>query len=318
LVQWYYSRILNSEIRRELDKEFEKYTTDRNYGSNSGASNRRQAKSVVNLALEAYIADYLGSESRTHEKLDDTFAQYAIYQIRIFLFAGNDTTASTLVWAYHMLFKHPDALTRIREEHDQVFGLDPSQATSMIRKNPALINQCSFTMAVIKETLRLYSPAASTRQGGPGIKLTDHDGTSYPLDVICANIDHPAMHFNSRFWPRADEFIPDRWLITDPKHELYPVSGAFRPFEVGPRSCLGQTLAINELRVSLIMTIREFDIQPAYEELDSLRERALASQWWPKKSTTINRVDGDRAYQTDTAGAHPSEGYPCRVTLRKT
>jgi cytochrome P450 len=59
--------------------------------------------------------------------------------------------------------------------------------------------------------------------------------------------------------------MPERFLVSE-GDPLYPVRGSWRPFEQGPRNCLGQTLAMLYLRVTLAMTVRVFDIKDAYSE----------------------------------------------------
>ncbi|KAF2874255.1 hypothetical protein BDV95DRAFT_592361 [Massariosphaeria phaeospora] len=70
--------------------------------------------------------------------------------LRLFLFAGNDTTSCTIVFAYHLLSKHPDVFAQLRDEHDRVFGLDPSSTADQIKDGSSLLNQCRLTQAVIK------------------------------------------------------------------------------------------------------------------------------------------------------------------------
>ncbi|KAL4808550.1 cytochrome P450 [Aspergillus unguis] len=313
LVQKYYGRVLERCIRKELDLRFAEMQQDRLKETKS-----KRAKSVIALALEAYLADQDQKETGS-DKLDDVFAQYATYQIRLFLFAGNDTTSSSIVYVYHMLSKHPDALIKLRQEHDAVFGTDITTAASLIKSNPALLNQCPYTLAVIKETLRLFPPASTARQGLEGTNLTDRHGNIYPLDrTIGAEIIHPAIQKNPRLWPRAEEFLPERWLV-EPGHELHPCPAAWRPFEQGPRNCIGQTLVYNEMRIVLVLTARTFNIQPAYDEWDALKLQTeglvpkLAR--WLGLENPLKTVHGERAYQTDKAGTHPADGYPCRVTL---
>ena len=112
-------------------------------------------------------------------KIDRHFADYATYQIRLFLFAGNDTTSSTIVYTFHLLSKHPDVLAKTRQEHDLVFGDSPSKAGTLLKERPTLLNQCSYTMAVIKETLRLYPPASTMRSGAP--ELDSQIDTTIPI-----------------------------------------------------------------------------------------------------------------------------------------
>jgi cytochrome P450 len=64
-----------------------------------------------------------------------------------------------------------------------------------------------------------------------------------------------AMHYDPNIWDDPKVFRPERFLGSDPS---YPRSG-YRPFERGLRSCLGQHLAMDEMRVALLSTVRWFD-----------------------------------------------------------
>jgi cytochrome P450 len=192
-------------------------------------------------------------------------------------------------------------LEKLREEHDKVLGRDPSTAASQLAQNPRLVNDLPYTLAVIKEVLRLFPPAGTTRAGKPGVSVTDDAGNSLPTDDAILWILHVEMHHSPSYWVRPDEFLPERWLVPS-GHELHPQPGAWRPFELGPRNCIGQALVLIEFRVILACLVREFDIAPAYDELD---ERL------PRKGLKLLR--GERAYQIEKGAAHPVDGYPCRV-----
>jgi cytochrome P450 len=192
-------------------------------------------------------------------------------------------------------------LEKLREEHDKVLGRDPSSAASQLAQNPRLVNDLPYTLAVIKEVLRFFPPAGTTRAGKPGVSVTDDAGNSLPTDDAILWILHVEMHRSPSYWVRPDEFLPERWLVPS-GHELHPQPGAWRPFELGPRNCIGQALVLIEFRVILACLVREFDIAPAYDELD---ERL------PRKGLKLLR--GERAYQIEKGAAHPVDGYPCRV-----
>lgn len=315
-VNWYNGRIVNFWIRSELQQRYNILRAER---LSLEAHVKPPPKSVMDLAIESYINNHEGKDSAC---LDSGFAQSAAHQLRLFLFAGNDTTASTIVFAYHLLSKHPETLAKLREEHDSVFGKDPSAAASHLKENAFLLNKCKLTQAVIKETLRLYAPAATMRTGNPDCILTTEKGLSIPTSNFEILVPHHSIHRNPRLWPRPDEFLPERWLV-GPEHELFPQQGAWRAFELGPRNCIGQMLAMNELRVLLIMTVRKFVISPAYEDFDKIQaDRAGISQRLARVlglgHKRPRRYHGERAYQTEKAGSHPSEAYPCYVSMRKT
>lgn len=192
-VQKYYDKVMESYIRKELDRHFIEMKANRSSIEKSRQS--AAAKSVISLAIEAYINENEGNLMQK-SRPDEHFAQYATYQIRLFLFAGNDTTSSTMVYVYHLLSQHPEALSTLRKEHDDVFGTDTRRAAQILKEQPAMINKCLFTLAVIKETLRLYPPAATMRAGQPGITITDRHRNHCPMDYVGATVLHQAVHRN--------------------------------------------------------------------------------------------------------------------------
>ncbi|KAF2875732.1 cytochrome P450 [Massariosphaeria phaeospora] len=319
LVQRYYGSIMDKFIRKELEKRFQEMKTSAN---STGGNPSQRSKSVIALALN----DYMAQKRQNHEtglqdlKIEDNFSRIAANQIRLFLFAGNDSTSSAIVYTFHLLSKYPETLAKLRQEHDAILG-PPGGTAAKLKVNPSILNQCKYTLAVIKETLRLYPPASSMRAGRADVSITDRKGNTYPTAGLSITIMHKFVQQNPRTWPRPQEFLPERWLV-EPGHELYvsPNNGAYRPFEQGPRSCIGQTLVNNEMRIVLILVARTFDFRPAYEEWDVLKRekegvlmkmaRALGV-----KGEDVKMVDGERAYQTSDAGAHPAERYPCRVSL---
>lgn len=125
-VQKYNGYVMDKYIRKELERRFQEKKSEKTKGSKG---NQKSIKSVVSLALDAYMDENQNTGILQKDKLDDRFAKYATWQIRVFLFAGSDTTASMMVYVYHMLSKHPDWLQRLRKEHDEVFGPDPAKAS---------------------------------------------------------------------------------------------------------------------------------------------------------------------------------------------
>ncbi|KAF4634131.1 hypothetical protein G7Y89_g3984 [Cudoniella acicularis] len=264
-VQWRNSRRMNSYIGRELDMRYEAYKNSLECGD------KPDSKSVISLVLEGYLKQNGGAQ-QLPVSLDKTFKSYATFQIRTFLFAGHDTTSSTICHMFYLLNKNPAALKKLRNEHDSVLGSDLSTAASVISNNPQTLNQLTYTTSVIKEALRLFPPASSARQGVEGVDIMDDDGHRYPTGNTMVWALHQPIQRNSKYWPNADEFIPERWMV-ESDDPLYPTKWAWRPFEFGPRNCIGQGLVMNELKVILALTAREFDIKDAYEEFDRLYPR---------------------------------------------
>lgn len=293
-MQWWNARQMVRYISCELDTRFKSNRT-KNVMTKEGRS-----KTIIDLALENYLSQKMQDQSVIG--MDATFKNFATCQMRTFIFAGHDSTSSTLCYAFHLLSTHPSTRHLLIAEHNRILGPGLKQAALRITEEPRLLYQLSYTVAVIKETLRLYPPASSPRSGEPGVFIYGDDGRQYPTDGFLVWSNHLAIHRDSSCWPEPDNFLPERWLA-EKGDRLYPIKGAWRAFEFGPRNCIGQELAMLELKMVLAMTTREFEIKSSYEEWDVL-----------KPSRGPKTVNGDRAYQILSGSAHPNDKMPCRVS----
>lgn len=91
--------------------------------------------------------------------------------------------------SYHLLHKHPHVLEKVRQELDDVFGAGVG-AAEKLKCNPYLINKCEYTLAVIKEVLRLWTPASTIRLGQKDYFVKDPiTGEMLPTaGLVCTNL----------------------------------------------------------------------------------------------------------------------------------
>ncbi|KZT71412.1 cytochrome P450 [Daedalea quercina L-15889] len=170
------------------------------------------------------------------------------------LLAGRDTTATTLTFAVYLLAMHPDVLQRLRTEVLEKVG--PKQ-----RPTYADIKEMRYLRAVINETLRLY-PAVpfnirvSVNEG----LLPNPDGKPFYVPAkVGVSYSVWAMHRREEYWgPDAQEYDPDRFLDERVNKYLTPNPFIFLPFNAGPRICLGQQFAYNEMSFFLIKLLQRF------------------------------------------------------------
>jgi len=94
-VHWKNGRQMDDYIGAELDKRYEEFKADPK-GSTS--------KAVIDLALR----EYLKTSEHLPTNLDPTFRAFAIRQMRLFIFAGYDSTATVVCYCFHLLSKHPE------------------------------------------------------------------------------------------------------------------------------------------------------------------------------------------------------------------
>jgi cytochrome P450 len=264
-------------------------------------------EAIIDLALGSYATHTPNTQGESDPKpkpqLDHTFKRLAVDNVKTFLLAGHDGTASTLAYCYYALIQHPDLLTRIRAEYDQVFDPSPTTTIEKLRKNFQLLNKLPLTTAVIKETLRMYPTAAAVRQA-PKDTFIEHDGKRYPTGGHLISISHNVLHHQAHLFPEPHQFIPERFLpttTTQSSRDYGTVDpNAYRPFERGPRNCIGQELVMFETKMVLLLTLREFDFELMY------------GTQTPKLSEEL----GGHAYQVQWISARPNEGMPLRVTTR--
>ncbi|TLD06817.1 hypothetical protein E2P81_ATG10509, partial [Venturia nashicola] len=308
LVQAWNNFKMNRYIGRLLDERFS------SRASRTEATGGKRQKYVIDLALEAYLKELKSStnddDTTKHTSMDPAFRSAAIANIKTFLFAGHDTTSSTICYAYYYLSQNPSMLSRIRAEHDDIFGPDPTQTSSLLKENAHLINKLDYTTAVIKESLRMQPPASTVRMGQEGFFLHDPQ-TGEPINtagLMLWAVD-VGLHRNATYWPDPHTFNPERFLQSE-------TNPAFVPFSKGPRNCIGQELAMIESKIILALTMRLFDFAPAYDEISKLdgdgygRGEGRAEQGMEQF--------GDVAWQVQKGTAKPRGGMPCRLRMRST
>ncbi|KAK9237839.1 cytochrome P450 [Lipomyces kononenkoae] len=293
VMTWWYTRKMDHYLRNVIDRRFasQRYTAPDN-----------KSKHIVDLALD----EYCSQNSRSAQTLagpDKRFKKAVIDNMKTFLFAGHDTTSSLICYVYHLLQLHPQHLAKVRQEHDEIFGFDISKAPDMIKDNPQLLGRLPYTLAIIKETLRLYPPASTLRMGSEGITITSN-GQTYPTKGFLVWVNNHALSRRADIFPSPDSFMPQRFLADAPAE--IP-RNAWRPFEKGPRNCIGQELALLELKILMVLSLREFSMQTVIEE-------------WQKSygnSAAVGKVDevyGDKVYQILQSTAKPRYGMPMTVT----
>lgn len=310
IVQAWNNFKMNRYIGRLLDDRFSS-RKDRD-------ANTTRRKHVIDLALEAYLKEKASNENTPKEtvtSLDPTFRTAAISNIKTFLFAGHDTTSSTISYAYYYLSKNPRILSLIRAEHSATFGPDPTQTAAKLKQTPHLLNKLDYTTAVIKETLRLQPPASTVRVGQEGFYLHDpqtgapiatKDFMLWPVDV--------GLHRSSAHWEDPHAFNPDRFMHSSSSESA--TNPAYVPFSKGPRNCIGQELALIESRIILAMTLRSFDFTPAYDELAALDGDGFGRKA-ERGPASAMKLWGEEVWQVQKGTAKPRGGMPCRLRVRE-
>jgi cytochrome P450 len=252
---------------RKVDKAIqdvirEKYRISQSEGNDSRKTSN---KSVLALSMQNVT------------NLTPSLLQETSDQIKTFLFAGHDTTTILLQWAIYQLLLHPHALTTLRAELDSVLGTDADTPASILAHGESALRKLTYTSAVIKETLRLFPPAGSARRAlpGEGLLLRLDDGRVINADGAVLYVCHYIVQRDPKVYGAdAEEWRPERWVgnaetsmeatndggddVKKDKDASSIPPSAWRPFERGPRNCIGQELANLEARVILACVARRY------------------------------------------------------------
>ncbi|KAF2725982.1 cytochrome P450 [Polychaeton citri CBS 116435] len=283
---------------------------------------RGRSKAVVDLALDAFLKEEAKGTAAEAKKLDPEFREAAISNIKVFVVAGHDTTSSLIVYSYYHLAKNPSILARVRDELNEVFGSDPSAIEAQLHTDPHLLNKLHYTLAVIREVLRFRSPASTVRLGQKDFFLRDPlSNAVLPTEDFMLWPAPPAMHMSPRYWPDPYVFDPNRHLSarsTGVSGQDETVRNKTKDFWIafskGPRNCIGQELAVLEVKIVLAMTLRRFDFIPAFDEVNKLRGDGTG---YPSETQGPFELFGDEAYQVFLGTTKPREGMPMRLKLRE-
>ncbi|KAI0098184.1 vera protein [Nemania sp. FL0031] len=259
------NRVLGSIIRPLIDRLMRA-----NVGNPA-----EEANSVIGAAIQHTHATHHSKGDKSSIDYGEDFVDVITSNVKAFFFAGEDTTASTICFMFKCLQDSPDALARLRAEHDEILGDVPSEAASILRQNPHLLYNLPYTLGVIKETLRLYPLASTARQSPLGFDLRIVDDATgreqyYPLEGFAPWVAAAGVHQNPKYWPRPSEFLPERWLKAEQCDPLYPCKEAWIPFSSGPRNCIGMELALAQLRFVCVLVSRSLDIKEAWKEWDQM------------------------------------------------
>jgi retinoid hydroxylase len=164
------------------------------------------------------------------------------------LFAGHDTTTSTVSFLVYELARHPEWVERLRAERDEVCGDREPTAEELFGGLPLLTR-------AVDETLRLYPPAWV----GPrrAIRDFEFEGVKVPAGLPVSYSSFVSHRLPDVF-ENPDEFDPDRF---EPEARARWPRGAYVPFGMGPRVCVGKRFGYTEVHAIAAALLRRFELE---------------------------------------------------------
>jgi cytochrome P450 len=164
--------------------------------------------------------------------------------------AGHETTATALLWWSWLMASHPQAQARAAAEIDTCLAGRPPGADAM--------QALPWLTATLKEAMRLFPPVAAvmTRRLTREIEL---GGVRLPARTL-VRVTPWLLHRDPRWWPREPKaFRPERFMPATDNWTPDPIPrGAYIPFGLGPRVCLGQHFAQLEMTLIAALLLQRF------------------------------------------------------------
>ncbi len=207
--------------------------------------NRRRAENDYGedvLSLLILARDEAGKPALSDLQIRD--------EVMTLLFAGHDTTTSTVAFMFFELSKHSDVVERLRAEQARTLRGDqpaPDQLTG---------TGLPYLESVLDETLRKYPPAwIGPRRAVESFELL---GQTVPARAF-VNYCSWASHHLPDVFPEPAAFRPERF--TEQAKAALP-KGAYIPFGGGSRTCIGMRFGQLEIRTIATSILKRFELEP--------------------------------------------------------
>jgi cytochrome P450 len=227
---------------------------------------REQHEDLLSMLMEA--RDEETGEEMSNRQLRD--------EILTIFVAGHETTQIALGWTFYLLTQNPDKAKKLYDEISIALNRELPTAQS--------IRGLHYLKQVIDESMRCFPPAwimgrrTIDKDVIKGFEIPPYTNVIMPIYVV---------HHDEEIWDDPFDFVPERFAfdkIKD-KHKY-----AYFPFGGGPRLCIGNNFALQEMQVCLSMILQRFAIEvdenflPELDPLVTLRPRhPVYAKVWKRK-----------------------------------
>ncbi|XP_057453955.1 beta-amyrin 11-oxidase-like isoform X2 [Lotus japonicus] len=214
------------KARKKLAKTVQSVVDERRLKSKNGQEGKDKA----------FIDSVLEVNDENGRKLEDG---YIIDLLIAILFAGHETSATTMMWTIVYLTQHPHILNKAKEEQEKIMKV---RVSSQTRLNLQEIKQMVYLSQVIDETLRCANIVFSMfREATSDVNMSGYVIPKGWRVLIWGR----AVHMDPENYPNPEEFNPSRW------DDYHGKAGTSLPFGVGSRLCPGKDLAKLEISIFL-------------------------------------------------------------------
>ncbi|MFI4990854.1 MAG: cytochrome P450 [Solirubrobacterales bacterium] len=226
------------QAARELDTLIYDEIAERRAGRSS--IGRRRGEDILSLLLDACDED--GNQLSELQIRDE---------VMTLLFAGHDTTTSTVSFMFYELARNPRIVERLLVEQDALLGRRPdgTAAPSAAQLTSGELTELEM---VLDETLRKYPPAwVGPRRAVESFEFAGH---TIPARAF-VNYSSWASHHLPDVFDSPEEFRPERFT---PEAKAAMPKGAYVPFGGGSRTCIGMRFGQLEVRTIATLLLSRF------------------------------------------------------------
>ncbi|MBR8827319.1 MAG: cytochrome P450 [Gomphosphaeria aponina SAG 52.96 = DSM 107014] len=178
-------------------------------------------------------------------------------ELMTLLFAGHETTATAMAWGLYWTHHVPGVREKLLEELDTL-GESP---------DPMSIFRLPYLTAVCNETLRIHPVGMLTfpRLVKEKIELLGQELEAGQILVGCIYL----LHQREDLYPNPKQFKPERFL----ERQFSPYE--FMPFGGGVRRCMGEALAIFEMKLVLATILSHYQLALADKKPEKPQRRGV-------------------------------------------
>lgn len=169
-------------------------------------------------------------------------------EVMTLLFAGHDTTTSTVSFMFYELAREPRFAQRLVAEQDEKLAGSAPTAAQLTT------GELSELEMVLDETLRKYPPAwVGPRRSVEPFEFAGHTVPARAFVNYCSWASH---HLPDVF-DEPEEFRPERFT---PDAKAAMPKGAYVPFGGGSRTCIGMRFGQLEVRTIATLLLSRFSV----------------------------------------------------------
>lgn len=227
------------ENSKKLDNVNEQKSSNDNEEDESLYFGQKRRMALINILMESSI----DGQPLTNEEIRE--------EVNTFLFAGHDTVSSAISFILYNIAKHQHVQEKIVAEINDVFGSEPEITFGKLAN-------LQYLERVIKESLRIF----------PSVPMFGRESTE-EIQLSCGRVIPKGsnitlcpylVQMDPENYPNVEQFDPDRFLA-DESTAIDGRGFAYIPFSAGPRNCIGQRFAMQEMKIVTMRALQSLSFR---------------------------------------------------------